>query len=402
MPYWRLCGCTVLLVIYERGVGMKLFLNPKNALVTLPPKKRLIVAAPLILLGIVGYFALNRWVWMGSLPEGLIQANGRIEGDHVTVASKFSGRIQKLLAREGDMVAMRQVLVQLDDSQIRAKVKQAREAVAVCEAQLQAARTALDVLRKEVPLAVEAAQAGVTHARAVVAKTEATERQTRRDAARLRELATSGTVDKHRSEQADLAWTVARNELESARTALIQSQKQLDQAKLGWDRIKAKEDDIRALEAQRDQARAALAESESVLADLTIVAPISGIIMTRVRDVGEVVVSGSPLFDIVDLDQLYLKVYVPETQIGKLRLGLPARVYVDAFPDQPFAATVRYISSRAEFTPKEVQTPDERVKLVYAVKLYLDKNPDHRLTPGMPADAVIRWKGGTTWAKPRW
>lgn len=381
---------------------MKLFLNLKNAFVTLPPKKRFIVAGLLILLGIGGYFALNRWVWMGLLPEGLIQANGRIEGDHVTVASKFSGRIQKLLAREGDAVTMGQVLVQLDDSQIQARVKQAREAVAAWEAQLQAARTALSVLRKEVPLAVEAAEAGVTHARAVVAKAEATEHQTHRDAMRFRELAANGTVDKHRSEQADLAWTVACNELESARTALTQSQKQLDQAKLGWDRIKAKEDDIGALEPQREQARAALAEAESVLSDLTIVAPMSGIIMTRVRDVGEVVVAGSPLFDLVDLDQLYLKVYVPETQIGKLRLGLPARIYVDAFPDQPFAATVRYISSRAEFTPKEVQTPDERVKLVYAVKLYLNKNPDYHLTLGMPADAVIRWKEGTTWTKPRW
>jgi len=74
----------------------------------------------------------------------------------------------------------------------------------------------------------------------------------------------------------------------------------------------------------------------------------------------------------------------------------------DAFPDEPFAATVRYIASQAEFTPKEVQTPDERVKLVYAVKLYLDANPDHRLTPGLPADAVIRWQESASWAKPRW
>ena len=94
----------------------------------------------------------------------------------------------------------------------------------------------------------------------------------------------------------------------------------------------------------------------------------------------------------MDLDRLYLKVYVPEIQIGKVRLDLPARIYTDAFPDQPFEATVRYIASKAEFTPKEVQTPDERVKLIYPVKLYLAENPDHRLTPGLPADAVIRWK----------
>lgn len=80
---------------------------------------------------------------------------------------------------------------------------------------------------------------------------------------------------------------------------------------------------------------------------------------------------------------------------------MPARIHTDAFPDEPFEATVRYIASKAEFTPKEVQTPDERVKLIYAVRLYLTANPNHRLTPGLPADAVIRWKDGVAWSKPR-
>jgi len=124
--------------------------------------------------------------------------------------------------------------------------------------------------------------------------------------------------------------------------------------------------------------------------------------MMRLVDVGEVVGAGAPLLDIVNMNRLYLKVYVPELEIGKVRLGLPARIYIDAYPDQYFTATVRYISSRAEFTPKEVQTPDERVKLVYAVKLYLDENPDHRLAPGLPADAIIRWEDDVQWAKPRW
>jgi HlyD family secretion protein len=150
------------------------------------------------------------------------------------------------------------------------------------------------------------------------------------------------------------------------------------------------------------QTEAALVEVQSVLDDLVIPAPATGMITTRVVDNGEMVSAGSPLFDIVDLDKLYLKVYVPEKEIGKVRLGLPAQIYTDAFPDMPFSATLRYIASQAEFTPKEVQTPDERVKLVYAVKLYLDKNPEHKLTPGLPADAVIRWQEATPWAKPRW
>lgn len=143
-----------------------------------------------------------------------------------------------------------------------------------------------------------------------------------------------------------------------------------------------------------------MAEIESVRADLEIRAPSAGVVAHRLVERGEVVAAGTPLYDLVDLDRLHLKVYIPEISIGKVRLGLPARVYVDAFPDLFVDARVRYISPRAEFVPKEVQTADERVKLVFAVKLALDANPDHRLTPGLPADAVIRVEQDVPWMPP--
>jgi len=273
------------------------------------------------------------------LPEGLIQANGRIEGDHYSVASKFPGRITELKAREGDEVEKGQVLVQLDDTQINAKIVQAEKGVIAANAQCSAA--------------------------------EASEQQSRRDKIRLQNLLKSQTVSKQNSERATVTWQVDKDRLVAAK-------------------------------AQCGAAEAALQEVQSIQDDLTILAPAKGVITTRMADEGEVVAAGSPLFDIVDLDRLYLKVYIPEKAIGKVRLGLAAQVYTDAFPEKPFAATVRYIASQAEFTPKEVQTPDERVKLVYAVKLYLNENPDHRLTPGLPADTVIRWQEGVEWANPAW
>ena len=111
---------------------------------------------------------------------------------------------------------------------------------------------------------------------------------------------------------------------------------------------------------------------------------------------------GGAVLEMVNLDQLYLKVYVPESRIGQVKLGLPARVYIDSQPDIYYEAKVTYISARAEFTPKEVQTTDERVKLMYAVKLTLKANPGHKLTPGLPADAVIRCNDSAVWQKPRW
>jgi len=366
------------------------------------PAKGVIGVGIILLTAAVGYLAYAHWLRKEPLPDGLIQANGRIEGDHVAVASKFSGRVSKLLAKEGDTVRANQVLVHMDDPQVQARVEQARQAVAAFEARLKAAKTDLDVFNKDVPLAIEQAKAGVTHARAVVATAEAKEKQDQRDAERFRYLYAKGTADKHHSEMADLALTVSSKELTSSRTALIQVEKQLAHARLGWEKIKAKEDNLGALKAQCKQAAAVLAEVESVLDDFHIVAPSAGTLTTRVADAGEVVTAGSPLFDLVDMDRLYLKVYVAENQVGRLRRGLPARIYTDTFPGRPFDAEVRYIASQAEFTPKEVQTPDERVKLVYAVKLYLVDNPDHCLTPGMPADAVIRFKEVAPWDKPRW
>ena len=344
------------------------------------------------------------WVWgrQVPLPEGLIQANGRIEGDHYTVASKMAGRIVQLLAREGDSVKKGQTLLKLDDVQIRAKVEQARAAVKSAEAQLKAARIDLVTLKKTVPLKIDTARSGVAHREAVLVATEVKREQADRDARRYRRLLKAHAISSQKSEYADLALKVAKEDYSVAQAALTQARKELAEAQLGKNRIKAGQSRLSALEAQLEQTTAVLAEAQSGLDELIIYAPATGMITTRMADIGEVIAAGSPLFDIVDLDRLYLKCYVPEKQIGKVRFGLPAYIYTDAFPDEPVPATVRYIASRAEFTPKEVQTPDERVKLVYAVKLYLDANPEHRLTPGLPADTVIRWQKSTPWAKPRW
>ena len=364
-------------------------------------KRPLVIAALVVAVSGGGYVAFDRWVRNQKLPDGLIQANGRIEGDHVTVASKFPGRIQELLVREGATVTAGQVLIRLEDSQTKARVDQARHAAEALEAQVQAAHMTLAVLNLDVPLAIERAEAEIAKAKDEVAKALSVEKEARSDAQRFRELAAKDEASIQQRDQAAMRWEVAQKEITFSRSSLTQAIKELAQAELGWKRIRAKEADVTALERQRDQAYAVLDEAESILNDLTITAPTSGTVTTRMVDVGEVVAAGAPLLELVDLDRLYLKVYVPEVQIGEVRLDLPARIYADAFPDQPFDATVRYIASKAEFTPKEVQTPDERVKLIYAVKLYLAANPDHRLTPGLPADAVIRWKGDAAWAKPK-
>ncbi|MDA8254792.1 MAG: biotin/lipoyl-binding protein, partial [Betaproteobacteria bacterium] len=256
----------------------------------------------------IGYTVYEYAVSRDAVPEGLIQANGRIEGDAVTVAGKAAGKIAGIEVREGDTVKAEQVLVRLDDAQLRARVDQAAAAKETLESQVAGARLGIDLLRKEVPLAVDSAKAGVGRAQAALGKAEATERQARLDADRLRDLAAKGFASSQLNERAQLALDAAASELTSAREALVQSRKQLAQAELGGDRIRAREAEFLALQAQLRQAQATRAEAESMLADLTIRAPAAGVVVARVREPGEVVAAGAPLLDLVDLDQLYLKV----------------------------------------------------------------------------------------------
>ncbi|WP_426146919.1 HlyD family secretion protein [Polaromonas sp. DSR2-3-2] len=365
-------------------------------------QKRIAVGVSVLVLGLAGYLLYRHYGQDAALPEGLIQANGRIEGDRTSLASKLPGRIAKILVNEGDTVQAGQVLAMIEDTQVKTRVAQLQAQVAAAEAQVVAVQAQLDATRKGVPLTVNSAGTGVGQAQAVVAKATAAEAQAQRDAQRMQALFERGSVARQRAEMAELAATAASADLAAARQGLNRSGTVQAEARLGYDKVRAQEAQLTAARAQRDQAKAGLAEVDSVLADLSLKAAGPGVVMTRVREIGEVIAAGSPVFDLVDLDRLYLKVYVPEVQIGKVRINLPAQVYSDAFPERAFAATVGTIASRAEFTPKEVQTPDERVKLTYAVKLYLTVNPDHQLTPGLPADAVIRWKDGVAWAKPRW
>jgi HlyD family secretion protein len=301
--------------------------------------KRVITVIALFALSVGAWWGYTRFIRQEPLPEGLIQANGRLEGDTVTISSEYPGRIARIAVDEGDEVAAGDILVELVAEEIEARVRQAEQGVVAAVHELGAVRAQAE--------------------------------QARRDAKRFEDLYADGTATKREAEQAVLAKAVA-------------------------------EERQTAAEAQLRRAEEILNEGRAVRDDLVLAAPEKGVITNRVHEPGTVIAAGAPILTLVDLDALYLKVYVPENEIGKLRRGLPARIYADAFPEQPFIATVRYIASRAEFTPKEVQTPDERVKLVYAVKLYLETNPEHRLTPGLPADAVIRWQQDSPWAPPRW
>ncbi len=355
------------------------------------------VASVAIVSGAIYYYQSSR-----PLAEGLLAASGRIEGDRILAAAKYPGRVAKVMAREGDTLATGALIATLEDDSVQARTEQARQAQQAAQAQAQGAAQNLAIAEQEVPLAIAAAQAALAQAEAGFSKAQAVATQAQRDAQRHQELYERGVIEKHRLEQAELSSQVAASDQKVAQQAIQRAREALAQAQLGKQKIQAKQQDVAALRAQAERAGAAVTEAGAALRDMQILAPAAGVVLARLREPGEVVMPGGAVLEMVNLDQLYLKVYVPEAHIGQVKLGLPARIYVDSQGEQFYEAKVSYIASRAEFTPKEVQTSDERVKLMYAVKLTLTANPGHKLTPGLPADAVIRWKEGVAWQKPRW
>jgi multidrug efflux pump subunit AcrA (membrane-fusion protein) len=175
----------------------------------------------------------------------------------------------------------------------------------------------------------------------------------------------------------------AKAQYEIATAAVGLAQAQVDGLQMG-----ATPEQIAAAESQVEIARAALEALETQKYKFTLEAPISGLVLERPMQMGEVALPGAPLMTLADLDKVTLTIYVPEDQLGQVQLGQPVSVTVDAYPDRTFQGRVVFISSQAEFTPKNVQTREERVNMVFAVKVRLP-NPDHALKPGMPADAVL-------------
>jgi len=337
-----------------------------------------------------------------STPEGLLQVNGRIEGDAVTVASKYPGRVLEVLVKEGDLVEKDQIVARLEDVEVRNRYEQAAAAVRAVESQLVSAHEGLKLLKAQLPLGVDAAKANVARVQSMANQAKGGKEQMERDMERVRTLAEKGTINRQRLEQMELQNQMAASNLSAAQSGVTAARKQQEQAQSNLGQVQVREAQVHALENQLEQAKAALEQINIIINDLTIRAPARGTVVARFVEPGELGAQGSPLFELVNLDQLYLKAYVPQPLIGKIARGNEAQIYVDAYPDQPFAAELTYIASQAEFTPKEVQTTEARSKTVYAVKLYVKENPGSKLTPGMPADAMIRYQADVEWEKPVW
>jgi HlyD family secretion protein len=344
-----------------------------------------------------------------------VSVTGTVEATQVDVSARIAGRIVVRPVDEGDRVAEGQLLVRLDDEELAAEVGRQEAAVRTAEATLR------DLLAGARPQELEEARAAVARARAhlddlqagsraqeieealaAVHSAEATRLMTERDLQRSeelyrRELVAAQEVDRARQafqvamahertarERLALALEGARpQQVEMARADLRAAEQRLALLLAG-----SRPDQVEAARGQLAQARSALALARSRLKETRIHSPLAGVVLRKNLEVGETANPGVSILTLMNPREIWVRAYVPEEEIGRIKVGDTARVTVDAYPGRAFPGRVSEIASEAEFTPKNVQTKKERVNLVFRIKIAVD-NPEGILKPGMPADADI-------------
>jgi len=295
--------------------------------------------------------------------HGMLDASGTLESVDVNVGAKVPGQIVRLLVDQGSRVRAGDTLAVLDQSTLRMQWDQASAGVDLARAQyqmLQNGARAEDISSSEESLR----------------QTESTLKNATDDYQRMKALIASHSVTQKQFDDAESRYAVAQAQYNTAKQNLQKM------------RRFARPEELAAAKARLEQAQSGADLLHEQLTDACIVAPVAGIVTHKPVETGELMSAGATVATISRLDTLNLMIYVSDTDLGKVKLGGPADVVVDTYPDRSFPAHVVYISPIAEFTPKNIQTKEDRTKLVFGVKLEVD-NHEGILKAGMPADAYL-------------
>jgi HlyD family secretion protein len=350
-------------------------------------------------------------------PKDTIFVSGRIDGDTVDISSKQPGRIVNLTVREGDSVEAGQVVAWLSSDQLLAKRDAQKERVvseqrtadqlqrqlATYAEKIRQAQLYEDQAEMDAPGQVKQAQATLAASKADEERWEAELRQSQIDAERYAPLAKSGAVAVQQAEQYKTKESIVLASTEASRKQVAEAEAALQRARAQMQNIPIQAANRLTLVRQVDELKAQIAaakadvevqkdelrKAEADIADLTIHAPIAGTILTRSAEPGRVIEPGQTILTMVDLHKLYLRGFVPEGNIGKVKVGQTARVWLDSNPKQGIPAEVIRIDPQVMFTPENTYFKQDRVKQVMGVKLGL-RGAYGYAKPGMPADGRIR------------
>jgi HlyD family secretion protein len=387
-------------------------------------KKRIIVIIVVLAAVAAGVYAYRSGI--GRTPDDRIMVSGNIELTEVNIAFKTAGRLIERTVDEGDSVKKGQIVARLDRAELEAQ--RAREAAGLASAQeqLAQAQTALeweqanlagDVQQRKADLASNESRLQelkngsrpqeIQESRATVEAAQSELDRAKRDWDRAQTLYKNDDISTEQFDQYRNRWQSADAAIKQAqqRDALVQAGPRVEVVQAAEGQVEKargalKMADANTLEIKRreqelvtrrdeiERAKASLALIDAQLADTIAYSPVDGVVLVKSADVGEVLGVGTTVVTVGDIDHPWLRGYVNETALGKIKVGAKAKVTTDSYPGKVYDGRVSFIASEAEFTPKQIQTQEERVKLVYRIKIELD-NPRRELKSNMPADAQI-------------
>ncbi len=383
-----------------------------------------------IVLIVVLLAAAGAAIWayrgMNRPPSNRIVVSGNIELTEVSISFKTAGRLIERTVDEGDAVKSGQIIAKLDRDQLSAQKERESAGLASSNDQLAQARTSLEYQRATTAADIETRKADLAAAEARLAELRNGSRpqekldakaavdsaasqvdRTRRDWDRAQTLYKNDDISTAQFDQFRDAWQNAEAALKSVkereslvlagpRTEQINGQSaQVEHARAALKmaeasalEIKRREQELSTRRAEIDRSKASLSLINSQIDDTTAISPVDGVVLVKSADVGEVLAPGTTVVTVGDIDHPWLRGYINETDLAKVKLGSKARVTTDSYPGKVYEGRVTFIASEAEFTPKQIQTQQERVKLVYRIKIEI-ANPNHELKSNMPADAEI-------------
>jgi len=389
-----------------------------------PPKPVII----LVVLAAIGYGVWKEFLQPAPVPEGVVQLSGRIEGDDSAIAPKVAGRIAEIRFREGDQVKAGDIIAVLDDvqtksredqvrssiSEAEARQTQAQQQIAVLEAQLHENQLQQEQSTVDADGRVHQAEADLAAAQAEFAQQEASLKIAAWDRTAYTKLAKDGAVPERQGQQAtstadaqEAMVAASRRKVEAARGSLNVAKASLANPGIREaasitirKQIAQQQSEIASAHDEVQRIKNQLVEAQANRSDLTVVAPFDGTIATRTAEPGEVVQAGTPIVTMLDMTKVYLRGFIPEGDIGKVKLGQTARIFLDSAPTKPLEAEVSRIDPQATFTPENTYFRDDRVKQVVGVKLHV-KTGIGFAKPGMPVDGEILVSGDTWPAETR-
>ncbi len=302
------------------------------------------ISGVVLVLAVAGSWVLWQYFQAPALPAGFASGNGRIEAVQVDISTRIAGRVEAVLAKEGDLVKPDQTVAKIDTAQLRAQLLRAEADVASAESQ------------------VASAQASIAQAKAKLILAE-------QELSRASELVKKGHTSKETYDTRVSEVAVARANLEAAEAELVSRQRSVDAARAGAKEIQTQIDDA------------------------TLVSPTIGRVLYRLAEPGEVLGSGGKVLTVVNLADVYMEIFLPSSQVNRIAIGAEARVKLDIL-DVAVPATVSFVSPESQFTPKSVETASEREKLVFRVKVRVPQKLvlDHidRVKTGVRGVAYIR------------